>query len=247
MEKMNVAAKAGLNQDKLDELFDRIWDRDYGTGTTGYRFEKTVAHLISAKGIVDEDMAANGQVDRIVYVKDGQGKLHGLRIEIKTGCGIVAQLPCLLGDSIDNYGPSDVYPKAHLIIYAARAEEFEDIDELLDETVVLTIPDWVEMMVQTAGKRKHSFGTAFKLGVNNNATRAKNEAIPARPVLDKKGRPVLDEDGNVKMTKRGIDRYTDCITIQEAYRQQFAEALQENAETHQYRTLGEWLEEIGRA
>lgn len=240
---LNLGAKDGQNQTTLDKLFKDV-EAKYmrGTGVSGARFELTVKHLASAKGLRTDTIAETGKTDVIVYV-DGKR----IRLEVKTGCGIVAQLKPTLGDVIDNYSEADLLPNVDLIVFAPRASEFEDIDELLDETLVLDVPSWAEFMIENSGKRKHSFGTAFKLSVNNNKLRDLNDAIPARPMLDKKGNPVLEEDGTPKMTKRGIPRWTDCITMQEAYRQQIVEAVQYNAETHDFRTLGEWLEEIGRA
>ena len=241
--KLNVGAKERQSQTTLDKLFADV-EAKYirGKGASGSRFELTVKHLASAKGLQTDTIAETGKTDVIVYVG---GKR--IRIEVKTGCGIVAQLKPTLGDTIDNYSVDDLLPDVDLIAFAPRASEFEDIDELLDETLMVSVKAFAEFLIDNSGKRKHSFGTAFKLSVNNNKLRDLNEAIPARPVVDKKGNPVLEEDGTPKMTKRGIPRWTDCITMQEAYRQQIIEAVQDNAETHELRTLGEWLEEIGRA
>ena len=243
----NIGAKAHQSQEKLDQIFAEVYKKDYGTGTDGYRFEMVVRQLISAKGIRNEVMASAGKVDQVLYLKDEHGKLRRTKCEIKTSTGIVAQYPATFGDTIENHSVAEVYPDADLIFYAARASEFEDLDDLLDETIVLKVPNWAAFMIENSGKRKHEFGTAFKLAVNNGTLREKNQAIPARPVLDKKGNPVLDEDGTPKMTKRGLPRWTDCIVIQEAYREQIADAIQANLETHEYETLGEWLERNGRA
>ena len=248
MEKMALAAKAKQSQSRLDELMDKIWNKySKGTGADGSRYEKVVAQLVSANGIKTELVAESGRVDLLVYLPDPSGKRKLYRIEIKTGTGIVAQLAPTFGDSMEQHSEDELLPKADLVIYTARATEFEDIDDLLDESLVLERKDWIQFMIENSGVRKHGFSTAFKLSVNNGTLREKNEAIAPRPVVDKKGNQVYDEDGNPKFTKRGLDRWTDCIVIQEAYQKQIAQAITDNLATNEYRTLGRWLEEIGRA
>lgn len=248
MEKFYLNAKAGQSQEKLDQRVDAIWNKySKGTGSTGCQMELIVRHLMSAKGITTEVVQAAGKADLIVFLPNANGKMKRFVIEIKTGTGIVAEVPAMLEDSMTNHSPAEVYPKADLVVYAARATEFIDIDDVLDETLVLPTLEWVQFMIDNSGVRKHGFETAFKLGVNNKALRDKNDAVPARQVVDKKGNLVFNDDGSPKMTKRGLPRYTDCIVIQEAYQAQVAQAIIDNMETHEYETLGDWLERMGRA
>lgn len=271
MNKMNLMAKPGQSQAKLDALMDLIFDEIYSgkpsevtgkvsTGYEGCRYEKTVEQLVSAKGIRCELVTASGKVDLIIYIPNPlTGKKQRVRIEIKTGTGIVAMLPTELGmRSINDYGPADLLPGADLVIYAARASEFEDIDDLLDESIVMKPIEWAEFMIANSGKRAKGFGTAFKLAVNGRKLAELNRNLP--PMVEVKdpttgemvmmatSRECIDrKTGETKVTRRGCPRYTNCIVIQESYKEQIAEAIEANLETRQVKTLGEWLEEIGRA
>ena len=128
MKNLFLAAKARQSQTRLDDLWEVIWAEDHGTGTDGYRFEKLVAHLASAGGIKTKFIAAPGKLDLVIFPVGEDGKRYQIRCEMKTGCGIVAQIPCKLGDTIDAHGPDEIYPNADVIIYAPRAAEFEDTD-----------------------------------------------------------------------------------------------------------------------
>lgn len=256
MEKMALVSKPRQSQRKLDELMAQIWEKySKGTGADGCRFEKVTAQLMSARGIETAEIAGAGVTDLIVFPMGPDGKRHRFNCEIKSGCGIVTKHDMAKqDDNILAHSEDEIYPEADLIIFAPRADEFSELDELLDETLVLTRYEFLEFLYNNTGKQRHGFDVAFKLATNNGALRAKNAEREPRMVLDKKNRPVLykaselpDGDprvGTPKYTMRGVaGRWTDCITIQEAYRDQLVEAVLAN---WQYTTLRCWLEDNGR-
>jgi hypothetical protein len=236
MKKFELEAKKGQNREKAQEVFEAIWDKQ----VSGSQYELIVRHLLTVKGLQSATVRAKGRVDQTIRF---QGKTY--RIEIKTGTGICATVGAKLGDHITNYGVQDIYPNADIVIFAPGADDFSDLDQVLYESLVFMSPAaFAEYVIANSGKRKHGFETAFKLAVNDKALREKNEAIPARPMVDKAGNPVLDDEGNPKFTKRGVPRYTDCIVMQEAYNNQLVEAVLENVTDEL--TLGQFLQDIDR-
>lgn len=243
-------AKAKQSQHKLDEIMAKVYSKymNAGTGSDGYQFEKAVEQEISACGVKNEYIQAAGKVDRIVYIAGEDGKKHRVRIEIKSGSGIVATLAPELGlRSIADFTEDAVLPGVDLVIYAAKPGEFECLDDLLDNSVVMTRVEFITMVSENCGKRKSGFESGFSVQCNNSALVDKNKALPARPVLDRKGNPVLDEDGNVKMTRRGCERWTDCITMQTSYLDSRAAAVDLGLATGEMTSLRTWLEDNGRA
>lgn len=240
MKKFALPKKPGMSQEKFDKVCAEIWEHT----CSGGQYELVVRHLATVKGLQAAIVRGKHTVDLVIRVKQADGTVKTLKCEIKSGTGICAEVGAKFGDHITNYGPEVVYPNADLVIFAPGASDMDSLDRVLYESLVMTPQRFVQFAIENSGKRKHGFETAFKLAVDNKGLRAKNEAIPARPVLDKQGNPVLDEDGNVKTTKRGLDRWTDCIVLQEAYNDQLCEAVLVNAEDDP--TLGQWLEDIGR-
>lgn len=240
MKQFTLPKKAGMSAERFAQIEREIWEHT----CSGGQYELVVRHLATVKGLQVALVRGKHCTDLVIRVKYPDGTVKTLKVEIKSGTGICAEVGAKLGDHITNYGPEVVYPNADLVIFAPGASDMDSLDRVLYESLVMTPQRFVEFAIENSGKRKHGFETAFKLAVDNKGLRAKNDAIPARPVLDKQGNPVLDEDGNVKMTKRGIDRWTDCIVLQEAYNDQLCEAVLVNADGDT--TLGQWLEDIGR-
>lgn len=236
-------AKAHQSQSKLEELMAKAYARYWnaGTGSSGDQFEIAVAQLASACGIKTEFVKAAGKVDLLVYLPGADGKKHLIRIEIKSGSGIVATLPAELGTrSIADFDESWILPGADLVIYAAKPAEFGTLDDLLDSTVVLTRSEFIEMVSSAGGKRKSGFETCFSVQCNSTALVKKNAALPGREIVDKK-------TGEKKITKRGCPRWTDCIVMQTSYLDARAEAVELGLATGEMISLRSWLEDNGRA
>lgn len=261
-------AKAHQSQTKLEELMAKAYARYWnaGTGSAGDQFEIAVAQLASACGIKTEFVKAAGKVDLLVYLPGADGKKHLIRIEIKSGSGIVAQLKPRLGfRSISEYDESVIMQGADLVIYAAKPSEFETLDDLLDSTVVLTRSEFIEMVSNAGGKRKSGFETCFSVQCNNSALVEKNRSLPAMvKVTDESGAIVKGADGKdawfetsrkikdkktgeEKETRRGCPRWTDCIVMQTSYLDARAEAVELGLATGEMISLRSWLEDNGRA
>lgn len=229
MKQFGIEAKNGQNKERAERIFAQIWDKQ----VSGAQYELIVRHLLTVKGLRTATVRAKGRVDQTIKVN---GKV--VRIEIKTGTGICAMVGAKFGDHITNYGIENIYPDADVVIFAPGADDFTDLDQVLYESLVFTSPAaFAQYVIENSGKRKHAFETAFKLAVDNKALRDKNAAIPPREITDPK-------TGEKKYTKRGLERWTDCIVMQEAYNNQLVEAVLENATDEL--TLGQWLMDIGR-
>lgn len=240
--KFEFMAKAKQNQTRLNELMALAYAKyaHAGTGSEGDQFEKAVEQVASAGGVRTEHIKAAGKVDLIVYLSNADGKKRRVQIEIKSGSGIVAQLPAELGlRSIADFTEDVILPKADLVIYAARPGKFESLDDLLDSTVVLTRRAFIDMVSSAGGKRKSGFETCFTVQCNNSALVAKNAELPGREIIDKK-------TGEKKITKRGCPRWTDCIVMQTAYLDSRAEAVEQGLATGEMTSLRTWLEDNGR-
>lgn len=236
-------AKAKQSQTRLEALMAKAYEKyaNAGTGSDGDQFEIAVVQVASACGIKTEFVKAAGKVDLLVYLPGADGKKHLLRIEIKSGSGIVAQLPAQLGTrSIADFDESWIYPNADLVIYAAKPGEFETLDDLLDNTAVLTRREFIDMVSTNCGKRKSGFESGFSVQCNNSALIEKNKALPGREIVDKK-------TGEKKITKRGCPRWTDCIVMQTSYLDSRAGAIDLGLATGDYISLRTWLEDNGRA
>lgn len=229
MKQFAVEAKKGQNRAKAEQVFAEIWKKQ----VSGSQYELIVRHLLTVKGLNKAVIRSKGRVDQTI-------KLNGRvqRIEIKTGTGICATVGAKFGDRITNYTIKDIYPNADIVIFAPGADDFTDLDQVLYESLVFTSPAaFAQYVIENSGKRKHGFETAFKLAVNDKALREKNAAITPREIVDPK-------TGEKKYTKRGLDRWTDCIVMQETYNNQLVEAVLENASDEL--TLGQFLMDIGR-
>jgi hypothetical protein len=229
MKQFAVQAKKGQNKDKAERIFAQIWDKQ----VSGAQYELIVRHLLTVKGLRTATVRGKGKVDQTI-------KLNGkvVRIELKTGTGICATVGAKFGDHITNYSAEDIYPDADIVIFAPGADDFTDMDQVLYESLVFMSPKaFAEYVIANSGKRKHAFETAFKLAVDSKVLREKNAAIAPREITDPK-------TGEKKYTKRGLERWTDCIVMQEAYNNQLVEAVIENATDEL--TLGQFLMDIGR-
>lgn len=264
----SFVAKAKQSQTKLDELMAKAYAKyaHAGTGSDGDQFEIAVAQVASACGVKTEFVKASGKVDLLVYLPGEDGQKHLIRIEIKSGSGIVAQLTPRLGlRSIDEFDESVILPKADMVIYAAKPGEFETLDDLLDNSVVMDRSEFITMVSNAGGKRKSGFTTCFSVQCNNTALAAKNKALAGLTeiydengdkVLGADGKPVLvptvriikdKKTGEEKETRRGCPRWTDCIVMQTSYLDARAEAVDLGLATGEMMSLRTWLEEIGRA
>lgn len=227
---------------RLQSLLAKAFEKyaSAGTGANGDFFELAVTQLASAGGIRTERIKSAGKVDIIVYLPDADGKKRRVRIEVKSGSGIVAQLaPELSKRSIADFDPSVILPNADLVIYAARPGDFWTLDELLDNTAVLTRSEFIEMACKAGGKRKSGFETCFSVQCNNSTLVKKNQQLPGRVIVDKK-------TGEKKITKRGCERWTDCIVLQTAYLDARADAIDMGLATGEMTSFRTWLEENGR-
>lgn len=244
MKQFEMVAKKGQNREKAEQIFAQIWEKQ----VSGAQYELIVRHLLSAKGLRVATVRAKGKTDQVIYLptavlpetlkaKKATDK-SAVRIEIKTGTGICAMVGAKFGDHITNYSAADIYPEADIVIFAPGADDFSDLDQVLYESLVFMSPvAFAEYVIANSGKRKHGFETAFKLAVDSKGLRDKNAAIPPREITDPK-------TGEKKYTKRGLERWTDCIVMQEAYNGQLCEAVLENASDEL--TLGQFLQDIGR-
>lgn len=236
-------AKAKQSQSRLEALMAKAYDKyvNAGTGSNGDMFEIAVVQVASACGIKTECVKAAGKVDLLVYLPGADGKKHLFRIEIKSGSGIVAQLAPEKGlRSIADFTEDVIMPGADLVIYAAKPGEFTCLDDLLDNTAVLTRREFIDMVSTNCGKRKSGFESGFSVQCNNSALIEKNRELPGREIIDKK-------TGEKKITKRGCERWTDCIVMQTSYLDARADAIDLGLATGEYISLRTWLEDNGRA
>ena len=236
-------AKNKQSQRKLDELKAAAYAKyaNAGTGSAGSQFEIAVVQVASASGIKSEFVKAAGKVDLIVYLPGTDGRRHRIQIEIKSGSGIVAQLEPELGTrSIADFTEDVILPTADLVIYAAKPDEFETLDDLLDNSAVFTRREFIDMVSAAGGKRKSGFETCFSVQCNNTALVKKNQDLPGREIVDKK-------TGEKKITKRGCPRWTDCIVMQTSYLDARADAVDLGLATGEMVSLRTWLEDNGRA
>lgn len=261
-------AKAKQSQHKLDEIMAKVYNKymNAGTGSDGYQFEKAVEQEISACGVKNEYVQSAGKIDRIVYLPGDDGKKRRVRIEIKSGSGIVAQLKPRLGfRTIADFTESCIMPSADLVIYAAKPGDFTCLDDLLDNSAVLTRTEFITMVSENCGKRKSGFESGFSVQCNNSTLADKNRALPAMvTVTDENGETVLGTDGKPalfeterkitdkktgeeKTTRRGCPRWTDCIVMQTTYLDSRAAAVDLGLATGEYTSLRTWLEDNGRA
>lgn len=237
------AAKAKQSRAFLYRTMELVYETyaHAGTGSEGYQFEKAVEQLVSASGVKTEKIAAPGKVDRIVYLPGADGKKHRYNMEIKSGSGIVANLPAEKGlRSIADFTEDVILPGVDLVVYAAKPGEFECLDDLLDNSAVLSREAFIAMVSTNCGKRKSGFESGFSVQCNNSALVEKNRALPGREIIDKK-------TGEKKITKRGCERWTDCIVMQTSYLEARAEGVELGLATGEYISLRTWLEDNGRA
>lgn len=220
MKRFELLEKA--RQESREKIFDAgftHYEKAGERGSTGYhgaQFELYACDAMAKYGIKTSYVKKAGCADFTMTVDK-----HDYAIEIKSGSGIVGQKPVQAGDSIGNYSEADILPGADFVVYAAKPKEFEDMEELLDYSLVFTREEFISWAIENAGSRKHGFSTAFKLGVNNSALRAENKALKAM----------------------GEKTYSDCICLQASYLDQREQAIKEN---YEYCTLREFLQNYGR-
>lgn len=265
------AVKAKQSRTALEAVMAQAWEKfqNAGTGSDGDQFEIAVKQVASAGGVKIASVTASGKVDLIVFLADPlTGKKRRYRIEIKSGSGIVATLKPRLGlRNISEYSEADILPGADLVVYAAKPGEFETLDDLLDGTVVLTRAEFIAMVSGAGGKKKSGFETCFTVQCNNTALVEKNKQLTGKTeiwdeagkkVLDENGDPVLldtirqtkkpdKETGEIKWTRRGCPRWTDCIVMQTSYLDARAEAVELGLAMGEMVSLRTWLEDNGRA
>ena len=238
----NFDPKPRQSSIRLQSLLAKAFEKyaGAGTGVNGDYFELAVTQLASAGGIRTERIKAAGKVDIVVYLPGADGKKRRVRIEVKSGSGIVTTLsPELSTRSIADFDPSVILPLADLVIYAAKPGEFTCLDDLLDNTAVLTREEFIAMVCSAGGKRKSGFETCFTVQCNNTALVKKNQELPGREIIDKK-------TGEKKITKRGCPRWTDCIVMQTSYLEARADAIDTGLATGEMLSFRSWLEENGR-
>lgn len=191
------------------------------TGCDNSVYEVICRHLFNSCGLRKGDnFARKAEQDDVTVYLNGKR----FRIEIKSGSDcIVGMIPAMLGDHISRHTVDEILPKADLVCFAARVHDFEDLDDLLDESLVMTREEFIQFCITYSGTRKQAFETAFKLGVNGTSLRK-----------DNKDRKAAGQEG----------RWTNCIVLQPAYAERRAQAITDNFE---YMTLRAWLEENGRA
>ena len=262
-------AKAKQSQTTLEAVMAQAWEKFHnaGTGSDGDQFEIAVKQVASAGGVKIASVTASGKVDLIVFLEDpltGAKRRH--RIEIKSGSGIVATLAPRLGfRNISEYSEADILPDADLVVYAAKPGEFETLDDLLDGTAVLPRSEFIDMVSNAGGKKKSGFETCFTVQCNNTALVKKNRNLPAMvEIYDEDGSVVRGSDGcpvrvptsrevkdkktgEMKTTRRGCPRWTDCIVMQTSYLDARAEAVELGLAMGDMTSLRTWLEDNGRA
>lgn len=181
------------------------------TGTSGKAFEIAVRRLLYKCGLAEEDYRArSSKVDDFRIVVNGKA----YRGEIKTGDGIVANT------GAEDLTEDDVLPGKALIVYCTEPEKLNSIDDLLDNTVVVSREEFLDTVL-TAGQKRHpNWRSGLKPATNNLALRAENKIRKAN----------------------GEKPLRDCYTMQPTYRK----ARWELCQSGELTTLRTFLEEIGR-
>ena len=255
-------AKAKQSQTRLEAIMAQAgakFSNAASTGSAGAQFEIAVRQLVAHRGVNSASVQAAGKIDQIVFMAGTDGNKHRIRIEIKSGSGIVAQLAPELGlRSISDFSEADILPDVDMVIYAAKPAEFETLDDLLDGTAVLARREFIDMVNSAGGKKKSGFETCFSVQCNNSALVAKNKELPAAvEIVDKATgkkvkvpttREIVDKKtGETKTTRRGCPRWTDCIVMQTSYLDARAEAVELGLAMGDMVSLRTWLEDNGRA
>lgn len=211
------AKKRGLSQDKLTTeqlaMLARIARESQkgSTGALGKLYEPIVRHLMTAHGLSMGDFRARTQekADIIVYVEG-----HAVTVEVKTGDGIVANY------NDGQLEEADILPGKGAIVYCTEPGELEDLDDLLDNSIVVTRAEFIGGVLCAGQKRHPNFRSGLKAATNSAALRAENKERQAI----------------------GLEPIRDCYTMQPTYRK----ARWALCQSGEYTSLRTFLEEIGR-
>lgn len=205
IERMQAEAASKLNEDGSV--------RKGSTGWAGKYFETLVRFFLYKDGLRAADFRAHSS-SKADFTLNFNG--HRYAGEIKTGDGICAAY------GVNELEADDVLPGKHLIVYCTEPQELSTVDDLLDNTVVVTRDEFLQVVLTAGQKRKPNWRSGLKPGVNSKALR---EANKARRAIDKKA-PI---------------QY-DCYTMQPTYRK----ARWELCQSGELTSLRTFLEEIGR-
>jgi len=173
LDKVTLKAKhGGLSQAKLDNLQDMAKQRytmeavKGSTAVDNKQYEIIVRHLMNAHGIQIDDFRARS-MDKTDIVIRVNGKSYNL--EVKSGLGPIAY--CEAQSKHNDRNADEVFPDADIVIYYADVKKISCEDDILDNSIAVTRDEFIDYIIDNAGKRSHSFKTATKWGQNNKAIR----------------------------------------------------------------------------
>lgn len=110
--------------------------------------------------------------------------IDGKRVnfEIKTGAGIIIKAKCLRKMTLDDSDriPENALQNVDFVVYCPfpRGIDWNDKDEIMDEFYVIPRIDFLNFLIATCGKRKHTFKTATKFSLNKTAVNIQSTYLP---------------------------------------------------------------------
>ena len=152
----------------------------YHFGANGDRAEIVMHDIMKVNGFsVESDFYRHNEqtVDIYLIVK---GKR--INYEVKTGAGIIIKAKMLRKMTLDDSDriPENALPNVDFVVYCPYPANinFDDRDEVLDEFYVIPRVDFLNFLIATCGKRKHTFKTATKFSLNKTAVNIQSTYLP---------------------------------------------------------------------
>ena len=152
----------------------------YHFGADGDRAEITLHDIMKVNGFsVESDFYRHneGTVDLYLII-------NGKRVnyEIKTGGGIIIKAKCLRKMELEDSDriPENALLNVDYVVYCPfpKGINWNDKDEIMDEFYVIPRVDFLNFLIATCGKRKHTFKTATKFSLNKTAVNIQSTYLP---------------------------------------------------------------------
>ena len=157
------------------------YEKDYfHFGADGDRAEITLHDVMKVNGFsVESDFYRHNEQTVDIYLI-----VNGKRInyEVKTGAGIIIKAKMLRKMVLTDEDriPENALIGADYVVYCPfpRGIDWNDKDEIMDEFYVIPRVDFLNFLIATCGKRKHTFKTATKFSLNKTAVNIQSTYLP---------------------------------------------------------------------